>query len=220
MREPEDGVSTSTATHVLFVYIKFPKSGAANRVCYLSMEYHYKRKPWHLLLLLIVAVFWIPIDANAQTSALCGDWIGVYEGTLPHPTEDRVVSADWKLYIRIKQIDGQYYVRMKTRIADESYPFWYQPECRVTSIDSNSISFSQLWCDDRGGDLGTEKGIAVGRDYQIARYKAVLTNGVLRLSGEYERTVYDRHGNIISTRCFHTNEYMKGLNLYKEDSDW
>lgn len=58
MRRPEGGVSTSTATHVFFVYIKFPKSGVANR----GMRMIIMKKS----ILLFAMMVYFSINVNAE----------------------------------------------------------------------------------------------------------------------------------------------------------
>ena len=161
------------------------------------------------------------ITTMAQQSAICGDWIGIaHEAALKeHPETGNMMRVDEKLYIRIKQIEGRYQVRMKTRIADESRPFNYLPECKVTSVSENAIKWSQDWGGNDEDDLGTEQGVAVGRDSQIAYFTAVLTDGVLKLSERYIITYYDRRGNVITSKEYPVS-YSKGVLLYKEESDW
>lgn len=77
--------------------------------------------------------------AMAQEPSICGDWVGVYEDSDMNPTAEFQSVVDWKLYIRIKRIDGQYRVRMKRRIADESLPFSYENNCKVQSANTNEI---------------------------------------------------------------------------------
>ncbi len=161
------------------------------------------------------------ITTMAQQSAICGDWIGIaHEAAFKeHPETGNMMRVDEKLYIRIKQIDGKFQVRMKTRIADESRPFNYLPECKVIFVNDNVVKWSQDWGGNNEGNLGKEQGIVVGRDSQIAYYTAVLTDGVLRLSEKYIITYYDRQGRVITSKDF-PSSYSKGVTLYKEESDW
>lgn len=157
----------------------------------------------------------------AQQPAICGDWIGIAHETAlkEYPVTGNMMRVDEKLYIRIKQIDGKYQVRMKSQIADGSRPFSYLPECKVTSVSENMIKWSQDWGSNEDDDLGTEQGVIVGKDSQIAYFTAVLTDGALKLSEEYKITYYDRHGRVIITKNFQTH-YSKGVTPYKEESDW
>lgn len=172
------------------------------------------------LLLAFIALACVSI-AGAQDCDLCGTWIGIaHEAALrEHPETGNMMRVDEKLYIRIKQINGKYQVRMKAQIADGSRPFSYLPECKVTSVVGNTIKWIQDWEGNEGGNLGTEQGIVVGRDSQIAYFTAVLTDGVLKLSEEYIITYYDRQGREITSKSFPVS-YSKGVTLYKEDSDW
>jgi len=159
--------------------------------------------------------------AIAQESAICGDWIGIArEASMKeHPETGSIMRVDEKLYIRIKQNNGKYQVRMKAQIADGSRPFDYQPECQVTSVSENTIKWSQDWGSNDEDDLGREQGVVVARDSQIAYFAAVLTDGVLHLSAKYIITYYDRQGRIITSKEFPFS-YSKGVTLYKEESDW
>ena len=80
--------------------------------------------------------------AIAQQHAICGDWIGIAHETAlkEHPVTGNMMRVDEKLYIRIKQIDGKYQVRMKSQIADGSRPFYYLPKC-VYEGEGKSQSF-------------------------------------------------------------------------------
>ena len=110
--------------------------------------------------------------AMAQEPAICGDWIGVYKSDAISDDVDSegskyIIQKDYKRYIRIKLIDGSYTVRMKTRIADESSPFTYSPECHVIEANDRMIRWKM--------DLGSSydwtpsdkhKGIPIGHaDY-------------------------------------------------------
>lgn len=161
------------------------------------------------------------VQAKAQEPAICGDWIGIaHEAALKeHPETGNLMRVDEKLYIRIKLIDGKYQVRMKAQIADGSRPFDYQPECKVTSVSENTIKWSQDWGSNDDDDLGTEQGVVVGKDSQIAYFTAVLSDGVLKLSERYIITYYDRRGNVITSKEFPVS-YSKGVILFKEESDW
>lgn len=159
--------------------------------------------------------------AIAQQHAICGDWIGIAHETAlkEHPVTGNMMRVDEKLYIRIKQIDGKYQVRMKSQIADGSRPFYYLPKCKVTSVSDNMIKWFQDWGSNEDDDLGTEQGVIVGKDSQTAYFTAVLTDGALKLTEEYKITYFDRHGRVITTKNFPTH-YSKGVILYKEESDW
>lgn len=159
--------------------------------------------------------------AFAQEPAICGDWIGIaHEAALKeHPETGNMMRVDKKLYIRIKQIDGKYQVRMKAQIADGSRPFSYPPECIVTSVNRNSIKWSQDWGGNEEDDLGREQGVVVGRDSQTAYFTAVLKDGALHLSEKYIITYYDRQGRLITSKEF-PSSYSKGVTLYTEESDW
>lgn len=161
------------------------------------------------------------IKTMAQQPAICGDWIGIaHEAALKeHPETGNMMKVDEKLYIRIKQIEGKYQVRMKAQIADGSRPVNYLPECKVTSVSNNIIKWSQDWGSNDEDDLGTEQGVVVGRDSQIAYFTAILTDGVLHLSEKYIITYYDRQGRVITSKEFPVS-YSKGVLLYKEESDW
>lgn len=157
----------------------------------------------------------------AQEPAICGDWIGIAHDAVlkEHSETGNLMRVDEKLYIRIKQIDGKFQVRMKSQIADGSRPFDYPPECKVTSVNGNTIKWSQDWGGNDDDDLGTEQGVVVGRDSQIAYFTAVLTDGELKLSERYIVTYYDRNGSKITSKEY-PGSYSKGVLLYKEESDW
>lgn len=175
-------------------------------------------KEWLFFILLFLRCV---TTAIAQDSALCGDWIGIAHETAlkEHPVTGNMIRVDEKLYIRIKQIDGKYQVRMKSQIADGSRPFSYLPECKVISVSEDMIRWSQDWGGNEDDDLRTELGVIVGKDSQTAYFTAVLTDGALKLSEVYKITYYDKHGRVITTKTVLTH-YSKGVTLYKEESDW
>ena len=158
-----------------------------------------------------------------QESALCGDWIGIYEGVklsdeLDEDGDRIPVSANYKAYIRIKILDGLYIVRMKTRIADESMPFHYEPDGKIEYADENSIT----WVIDLGDDYdwsstAKEQGIKIGHSHDIMRCRVTLANGVLRYSEEPRTTYYDTQGRIINSKTW---SWGRKFSLYKEESDW
>ena len=172
------------------------------------------------IIICILSLFSIT-STMAQEPAICGDWIGIArEAALKeHPETGNLMRVDEKLYIRIKQINGKFQVRMKSQIADGSRPFDYLPECKVISMSGNIIKWSQDWGGNDESDLGMEQGVIVGRDSQIAYFTAVLTDGVLKLSERYIITYYDRKGNVITSKEYPVT-YSKGVMLYKEESDW
>lgn len=158
--------------------------------------------------------------AMAQEPAICGDWIGVYNSfNIVNTNGDRkIVHADYKRYIRIKLIDGNYIVRMKTRIADDSEPFNYWSECQVIEANDRMIK----WKMDLGPDYdwspdAKHKGISIGHADYFKYCTVILSNGTLKYS-EYLLTIYyDRQGREIDKdRSYEEN----GQLLYKDDSDW
>lgn len=173
-------------------------------------------------IIIAFVISWLNVATSiAQQPSICGDWIGIAkEAALKeHPQTGNMMRVDEKLYIRIKQIEGKYQVRMKAQIADGSRPVNYLPECKVTSVSNNIIKWSQDWGSNDEDDLGTEQGVVVGRDSQIAYFTAILTDGVLHLSEKYIITYYDRQGRVITSKEFPVS-YSKGVSLYKEENDW
>ena len=164
--------------------------------------------------------------AMAQEPAICGDWIGVYKGFKMSDDVDEdgdhyPVQTDYKAYLRIKIIDNHYTVRMKTRIADDSKPFNYEPECRIENANENGIT----WVFDYGDDYDwspsdTEQGIRIGHSHSITRCWVVLTNGVLKYTDLHITTYYDKQGRIITTKQWDIPSMRKSYNLYKDDKDW
>ena len=161
--------------------------------------------------------------AMAQEPAICGDWIGVYKSDAISDDVDSegskyIIQKDYKRYIRIKLIDGSYTVRMKTRIADESSPFTYSPECHVIEANDRMIRWKM--------DLGSSydwtpsdkhKGIPIGHADYYKYCTIILANGTLKYS-EYMLTIYyDRQGREFDKQKWFEKD---GQSLYKEDSDW
>jgi len=161
--------------------------------------------------------------AMAQSPAICGDWIGVYKSETISDEVDSdgskyIIKKDFKRYIRIKLIDGNYTVRMKTRIADNSEPFNYWSECQIIEANDRMIK----WKMDLGPDYdwspdAKHKGISIGHADYFKYCTVILSNGTLKYS-EYLLTIYyDRQGREIDKdRSYEEN----GQLLYKDDSDW
>ena len=176
--------------------------------------------------LVFVMTLFCLTTAMAQEPAICGDWIGVYKGLKMSDEVDEdgdhyPVSADYKAYIRIKLIDNNYTVRVKTRIADESKPFNYEPECLIEHADEHGIT----WIYDHGNDYdwsptAKEQGIRIGHSHSITRCWVTLTNGVLKYTDLYITTYYDTQGREITTKKWDYPGMRKSYALYKEDKDW
>lgn len=158
--------------------------------------------------------------AMAQEPAICGDWIGVYNSwNIINTNGERVkVDADYKRYIRIKLIDGNYIVRMKTRIVDDSEPFNYWSECQIIEANDRMIK----WKMDLGSDYdwsqdAKQKGITIGHADYYKYCTVILSNGTLKYSENMLTIYYDRQGREIDKK--RTPEIDKH-SLYKNDSDW
>lgn len=158
--------------------------------------------------------------AMAQEPAICGDWIGVFESTKPHPTEDRLIPADWKLYLRIKKIGEDYIVMMKRRLADETIPFVYEKKCKVQFGDEHIIRWITI--DEDDWDISStykEQGINVGHVHDTVYNSAEYNNGCLSFSSYLERTHYDRQGHVINKKKINTG-FPRKCELYKDNADW
>lgn len=158
--------------------------------------------------------------AQAQESPICGDWIGVYESwKIVNDNGNRhKVDADFKRYIRIKFVDSNYIVRMKTRIADDSEPFNYWAECQI--IESNDRMIK--WKMDLGSDYdwsqdAKHKGIPIGHADYYKYCTVILSNGTLKYSENMLTIYYDKQGREFDKE--RTPE-MDKHSLYKDDSDW
>lgn len=158
--------------------------------------------------------------AMAQEPAICGDWIGVFKSfNIINTNGDRVkVDADYKRYIRIKIIDGNYIVRMKTRIADNSEPFNYWAECQI--IESNERMIK--WKMDLGSDYdwspdSKHKGIPIGHADYYKYCTVIHSNGSLKYSENMLTIYFDKQGREFDKE--RTPE-MDKHSLYKDDSDW
>ena len=174
----------------------------------------------YILFLLLLFCF---KTTKAQEPAICGDWIGIYAGfkqsdELDEDGDKRLVHADYKMYIRIKRLNGNYIVRIKTRIADESGPFHYEPDCQIEYSDESRIN----WIVDLGYDYdwsstAKEQGIRIGHSHDIKACRVTLANGVLRYSEEPRTTYYDIQGRKITTKAW---TWGRKISLYKEEPDW
>lgn len=159
----------------------------------------------------------------AQKPAICGDWIGVYKSETISDDVDSdgskyFIQKDYKRYIRVKLIDGSYTVRMKTRIADESSPFTYSPECQIIEAGDRIIKWKMNLGPSYDWDSSDKhKGIPIEHADYYEYCTIILTNGTLKYS-EYMLTIYyDRQGREIGRKKWFEND---GQSLYKEDSDW
>lgn len=159
----------------------------------------------------------------AQEPVICGDWIGVYEDRKIADDLDKdgnkfTVRADYKRYIRIKYIDDCYTVRMKTRIADESSPFRYYPECQIIESNDRMIKWRMNLGSEYDWDSSDKrKGISIGHADYYEYCTIILSNGTLKYS-EYMLTIYyDRQGREIDKQRWFEKDVQS---LYKEESDW
>ena len=146
---------------------------------------------------------------------MCGDWVGVYESSKMHPTEGRLVPADWKLYIRIKKIDGFYTVRVKTRIADNSGDYFYWPDYTVYQADDNKIflRYDGGYDDNNGNGYGT-----FAYSVDIIHISLEYQYGILYLDGKQYVRLYDNNDNLIDNKDIKL--YKSPIKLYKDDNDW
>lgn len=154
---------------------------------------------------------------------MCGDWVGVYNGTKPHPTEERLIPADYKLYVRIKRIEDNISVRLKCQLADNSAAAWYMNDWKVSDYSENRIVL--VWDggdDDNGGDgwdIINGKKCAYRRDIIYASLE--LTKGILYFNGGTNYgTWYDKYGNVLDTFHFDASIPARNVTLYKDDDDW
>jgi hypothetical protein len=164
-------------------------------------------------------VFCLPF-VLAQEPAICGDWVGIFEDWAIVNREGRKskIYKDYKRYIRIKLIDGNFTVRMKTRVADESSPFNYWTECHILETNDRMIK----WKMDLGSDYdwtpsAKHKGIPIGHADYFKYCTVILSNGILKYSENMLVFYYDRQGLEIDKE--QTSE-SKVLSLYKDNSDW
>lgn len=156
----------------------------------------------------------------AQEPAICGDWTGVYKSfNIVNTNGNRQkADADYKRYIRIKIIDGNYIVRMKTRIADNSEPFNYWSECEIIEANDRMIK----WKMDLGSDYdwsqdAKHKGVLIGHADYYKYCTVTLSNGTLKYYENMLVIYYDRQGREIDRDSSYEDKVQS---LYKEESDW
>lgn len=163
------------------------------------------------------------INAMAQEPAICGDWIGLYKSEDISDDVDSdgskyLVQKDYRRYIRIKLIGDNYTVRMKTRIADESSPFTYSPECQIIEANDRIIKWKMnLGPSYDWNPSDRHKGIPIGHADYYKYCTVVLSNGTLKYSEYMLTSYYDRQGREIDKQIWFEKD---GQTLYKEDSDW
>ena len=132
---------------------------------------------------------------------MCGDWVGVYESSKMHPTEDRLIPADWKMYIRIKKIDGFYNARVKTRIADNSMEYVYWTDWKMYQAYDNKIILRWEVKDDKV--------------YDDVYFTLTYNQGILYFDGgTIHRTYYANKSKQTLPAPF------SPVTLYKEENDW
>ena len=153
------------------------------------------------------------ICTMAQEPAICGDWIGVYEGIVINDGS----RYDCKRYIRVKLIDGCYTVRMKTKVADES-SFKYFPEGEIIEADDRMIKWKvNLGSEYDWTSSAKHKGIPIGHADYFIYCTIILSKGTLKYSDYMLTIYYDRQGREIDKDISLKKD---GQTLYKEDSDW
>lgn len=160
------------------------------------------------------------VQAKAQEPAICGDWTGVYESwdIVDRDGSKQKVYRDYKRYIRVKLIDGCYTVRMKTRIADESLPFTYAPECQIIEANERMIKWKMnLGQDYEWSPSATHKGIPIGHADYYNYCTIILSNGTLKYSDHMLTIYYNKQGQEIDKE---STPEIKMQTLYKDDSDW
>ena len=165
----------------------------------------------------------IATTSFAQECKMCGDWVGIYESSKPHPTEDRLIPADHKLYIRIKKVENNIIVRIKDRVADNSAEFWYMNDWKISDFSDNRIIL--VWDTGIDDNYGEGWGIKDGRRCAYRRdvvYASIeLRQGILYFDGGTNYvTWYDSNDKIISTFNFPNHVPAKNVTLYKDDDDW
>ena len=176
-----------------------------------------------ILLTTMLCLVSFSMTYSQEDCKMCGDWIGIFEGTKPHPTEDRLIPADYKLYIRIKKIDTNLIVRIKYSLADNSTGFSYMNEWKVFDFSEKKITLKwDSGIDDNAGQgwgIKNGKKCAYRRDVICASIE--LQQGVLYFDGGQNNvTWYDSNNNIISANAFPNNIPAKNVTLYKEENDW
>lgn len=171
------------------------------------------------LIVLSIVTLLSCVVAVAQESAICGDWSGVFtSGVIDTDGERHVFDAAFKRHIRIKLINGNYIIRMKTRIADDSEPFIYWPECHIIEASDKMIKWRMnLDSDYSWSSDARHKGVRIGHADYYKYCTVKLSNGVLKYS-EYLHTIYfDKQGRVIDSE---NNFEKSSQTLYKEDADW
>lgn len=155
-------------------------------------------------LFLLAIIYILGGSVSAQDCPMCGDWVGVYVGGKYDRSENRRVEANWKMYIRIKNNDGHYSVRVKERLADNSRDFIYWTDCNVYEVKGNKII---LWEEFKDDDF-----------HENVYYTIEYNHGILYFDGGIVyRTNYNSSGRVINKYEFSA---MKPVTLYKEDDDW
>lgn len=158
----------------------------------------------------------------AQEPAICGDWIGVYQGDVISDDVNSdgsryFIQKDFKRYIRVKLIDGCYTVRMKTTIADES-SFKYAPEGEIIEANDRMIKWKvNLGSEYDWTSSAKHKGIPIGHADYFHYCTIILSKGTLKYSDYMLTIYYDRQGREIDKDISLKKD---GQTLYKEDSDW
>jgi len=179
-----------------------------------------KKNSMRKILLLTLLPLLFLTTTMAQEKAICGDWIGVFKSWNIVSTNGnrQKVDADYKRYVRIKFIDSNYTVRMKTRIADNTEPFNYWSESQIIEADDRQIKWKMnLGSDYNWSSDAKHKGIPIGHAEYSMFCTVILLNGTLKYSEYMITTYYDRQGQEIDRERTPPNEDSL---LYKNEDDW
>lgn len=175
------------------------------------------------LTLLITLCILTTLSYAQDDCKMCGDWVGVYTGTKIHPTEDRLIPADYKLYVRISIIENNISIRLKYQIVDNSFAAVYMNEWTVSDHSEDRI-FLMLDSgndDNEGGGWGLKNGKYCAYRRDVIHASLELKNGILFFYGGTNYiTWYDKNGNVIDTSHHDAIYPTRKVTLFKGGDDW
>lgn len=168
--------------------------------------------------LLILTVVSLICTANvvAQESKLVGTWEGTLTSDIPDPNSDGTMDYQFKVFVRIKQYDEDFIVRMKFVPQDEHSKGKYFDNSTIIGSSSTSLTWN---C---GSAKSYDCGYVVnGQTVYSAEFSyncSVLFDKGRLLYSYYMHTIYkNKNGNIIGT---HDTPILCKTYLYQQEENW
>ena len=166
-------------------------------------------------LFLIALFFVVTINVLAQSSALCGTWMGNYRSQEYDETAGGMVYKTYKVFVRINKYGDDYRVRIKSHDVKTPSDVRYWEDCNVLEARDNYLSWYRKierrpFYVNGHVDSYTESEL----------YDCVKNvGGILQLTimARHHIRTYDIHGNYVEEEDYYPSTNVM---LYKEDLDW